>query len=97
MTASGLWFGFSAGAVRSWFPCDFSPRGWQPLMFHQASPSAIVPAGDVSMEKSKDQDRGKGAMEQDQEKHGGNTSMQGQLGHRDEDVELKDADSNLAG
>ena len=49
------------------------------------------------MEKSKDQDRGKGAMEQDQEKHGGNTSMQGQLGHRDEDVDLKDADSNLAG
>ena len=38
-----------------------------------------------------------GAMEQDQQNHGGNTSMQGQLGHRDEDVELKDADSNLAG
>jgi hypothetical protein len=37
------------------------------------------------MEKSKDQDRGKGAMEQDQEKHSGNTSMQEQLGHRDED------------
>jgi hypothetical protein len=35
-------------------------------------------------------------MEQDQENRGGNTSMQGQLGHRDEDVELKDADSNLA-
>ena len=49
------------------------------------------------MEKSKDQDRSKGAMEQDQQSHGGNTSMQGQLGHRDEDVELKDADSNLAG
>jgi hypothetical protein len=28
---------------------------------------------------------------------GGNTSMQGQLGHRDENVELKNADSNLAG
>ena len=53
-----------------------------------ASPSAI---------KSKDQDRSKGAMEQDQQNHNGNTSMQGQLGHRDEDVELKDADSNLAG
>ena len=36
-------------------------------------------------------------MEQDQQNHGGNTSMQGQLGHCDEDVELKDADSNLAG
>jgi hypothetical protein len=32
------------------------------------------------MEKSKDQDRGKGAM-----------------GHRDEDIELKNTDSNLAG
>jgi hypothetical protein len=49
------------------------------------------------MEKSRDQDRGKGAMEPDQEKHGGNTSMQGQLDLRDGDVELKDADSNLGG
>jgi hypothetical protein len=65
--------------------------------FHHASPIAIVRAGDVPMEKSRDQDRGKGAMEQDQEKHGGNTSTQGQLGHRDEDSELKDADSNLGG
>jgi hypothetical protein len=49
------------------------------------------------MEKSKDQDRGKGAMEEDKQSQGGNISMQGQLGHRDEDVELKNADSNLAG
>jgi hypothetical protein len=49
------------------------------------------------MEKSKDQDRSKGAMEEDKQSQGGNTSMQGQLGHRDEDVELKNADSNLAG
>jgi len=49
------------------------------------------------MEKSKDQDRGKGAMEEDKQSQGGNASMQGQLGHRDEDVELKNADSNLAG
>jgi hypothetical protein len=49
------------------------------------------------MEKSKDQDRGKGAMEEDKQSQGGNTSMQGQLGHRDEDVGLKNADSNLAG
>jgi hypothetical protein len=57
----------------------------------------IVEQEKASMDKSKDQDRGKGAMEQGQRDHGGNTSMQGQLGHRDEDVELKDADSNLAG
>ncbi len=47
--------------------------------------------------KSRDQDKGKGAMEQDQNNQGGNTSMKGQLGHRDEDAELKDADSNLPG
>jgi hypothetical protein len=49
------------------------------------------------MDKLKDQDGGKGATEQDQQNQGGNTSMQGQLGHRDEDVELKNADSDLSG
>ena len=49
------------------------------------------------MEKTKDQDRGKGALEQDQQNQGGNTSLRGQLGHRDEDVELKSADSDLSG
>ena len=51
----------------------------------------------VSADKSKDQDRGKDAVEQDQKNQVGNTSMQGQLGHRDEDVELKNADSDLSG
>jgi hypothetical protein len=49
------------------------------------------------MDKSKDQDRGKGAVEQDQANEGGNTSMSGQLGHRDEHEELKNADSDLSG
>lgn len=49
------------------------------------------------MDKSKDQDRSKGAVEQDWQNEGGNTSMQGQLGHRDEDAELKDADADLSG
>jgi hypothetical protein len=49
------------------------------------------------MERSKDQDRGKGAMEQDQQNLGGNTSMYGQLGHRDDDEDLKSADADLAG
>ena len=61
------------------------------------APSAIVDQEKARMEKSKDQDRGKGAMEQDQQNEGGNTSMQGQLGHRDEDEELKDADADLGG
>jgi hypothetical protein len=51
------------------------------------------------MNKSRDQDRGKGATEQNPQEQGegGNTSMQGQLGHRDEDSNLKNADSNLSG
>jgi hypothetical protein len=49
------------------------------------------------VDKSRDQDRGKGATEQDSQNQGGNTSMQGQLGHRDEDEELKNADSDLSG
>ena len=51
----------------------------------------------TTMDKSKDQDRGKGATEQDSENEGGNTSMQGQLGHRDQNAELKNADSDLSG
>ena len=62
--------------------------------------SAIVERGEKSsMDKSRDQDRGKGATEQNPQNQGegGNTSMQGQLGHRDEDAELKNADSELSG
>ena len=62
--------------------------------------SAIVQRGEQSsMDKSSDQDRGKGATEQNpqSEGEGGNTSMQGQLGHRDEDAELKNANSDLSG
>ena len=49
------------------------------------------------IDKSRDQDQGKGAVEQDQNNQGGNTSMNGQLGHRDDDAELKAADSDLSG
>jgi hypothetical protein len=38
-------------------------------------------------DKSRDQDQAKGAVDQVQNNHGGNTSMIGQLDHRDEDVE----------
>jgi len=47
------------------------------------------------MDQSKDQDSGKGAVEQDQQNKGGNTSMQGQLGHRDQDSQLKNADTDF--
>jgi hypothetical protein len=36
-------------------------------------------------------------MEQDEQNQGGNTSMQGQLGHRDQDTELKNADTDQSG
>lgn len=47
----------------------------------------------------RDQDSGKGAVEDDQNQNheSGNTSMQGQLGHRDKDPELKDADTDFPG
>ena len=48
-------------------------------------------------ERGTDQDQGKGAVEQDQNNQGGNTSMNGQLGHRGENAELKNADSDLSG
>lgn len=61
--------------------------------------SAVERGEQSSMNKSSDQDRGKGATEQNPQNQGegGNTSMKGQLGHRDEDAELKNADSDLAG
>ena len=49
------------------------------------------------MDNSRDQDRGRGAVEQDSQNEGGNTSMRGQLGHRDENADLKNADSDLPG
>jgi hypothetical protein len=59
--------------------------------------SAIAEREKAFTDKSRDQDRGKGATEQDSQNEGGNTSMQGQLGHRDENAELKNADSDLSG
>jgi hypothetical protein len=57
----------------------------------------MTPVQTTPVDRSRDQDQGKGAVEQDQKNQGGNTSMKGQLGHRDEDVELKNADSDLSG
>ena len=47
------------------------------------------------MKTSKDQDAGKGAVEQDGPGQPSNTSMQGQLGHRTEDPMVKDNDSDF--
>jgi hypothetical protein len=42
-----------------------------------------------------DQDEAKGANEREDPKISGNAGMQGQLGHRDQDPMLKDADSDF--
>jgi len=47
------------------------------------------------MTDPKDQDREKGAVEQDERTQKGNTSMNGQLGHRDQNPMLKNADSDF--
>lgn len=44
---------------------------------------------------SNDQDRSKGAVEQDEKQPSGNASLQGQLGHRDQDPILKSADTDF--
>lgn len=45
--------------------------------------------------QNEDQDRLKGALEQEEKGQDGNTSMQGQLGHRDQDPMLKAADTDF--
>ncbi len=47
------------------------------------------------MPADRDQDFAKGAVEQDDRTQPGNTSLQGQLGHRDQDPLLKDADTDF--
>ena len=42
-----------------------------------------------------DQDTAKGATEAEDHKDPGNVGLQGQLGHRDQDSMLKDADSDF--
>jgi hypothetical protein len=42
-----------------------------------------------------DQDEAKGANEREDPKTSGNPGLQGQLGHRDQDPMLKDADSDF--
>ncbi len=85
-------------------PTPFTGSGNSPSIsgicasVHQRVEKAIVERREKALiDKSRDQDRGKGATEQDSQNQGGNTSMQGQLGHRDDDTQLKNADSDLGG
>ncbi|MBV9573375.1 MAG: hypothetical protein JOY93_04925 [Acidobacteriales bacterium] len=64
----------------------------------QQSRQRSAPAGDASASDqhgTKDQDSGKGAVEQDEQNQGGNISMEGQLGHRDQDAMIKSADTDF--
>jgi len=45
--------------------------------------------------KHKDEDLEKGATETEDHKNDGNVGLQGQLGHRDQDPTLKDADTDF--
>lgn len=47
------------------------------------------------MHAHKDQDRHKGAFEPEDRQDGGNTSLNGQLGHRDQDPRIKNADTDF--
>jgi hypothetical protein len=47
------------------------------------------------MTEHRDQDKGKGAVEQEDRGQSGNTSLDGQLGHRDQDSRIKDADTDF--
>jgi hypothetical protein len=49
----------------------------------------------MTLTEGKDQDRFKGALEQDDRTQPGNNSLQGQLGHRDQDPMLKSADTDF--
>jgi hypothetical protein len=49
----------------------------------------------TDVKSGKDQDKGKGAVEQDKPWETGNTSLQGQLGHRDQDPLLKSSDTDF--
>jgi len=51
--------------------------------------------GRLIVAKIKDQDRFKGAVEQEERDPSDNTSMQGQLGHRDQDPMIKSADTDF--
>ena len=47
------------------------------------------------MASSRDQDQGKGAVEQEERTDKTNTSLKGQLGHRTEDALVKSSDSDF--
>jgi hypothetical protein len=62
----------------------------------KSSRHLIFWTGDQRMsETTRDEDAGKGAVEQDKPQQDTNTSMAGQNGHRDQDPRLKSANSDF--
>lgn len=76
---------------------DASLRGKGVFSYPMGNPMSKNPKETVPAHTSKDQDKGKGATEKDESHQDGNTGMQEQLGHRDQDPQLKDVDSDLPG
>jgi hypothetical protein len=54
-----------------------------------------MPLRRLNLTITKDQDRSKGAVEPEEKGQADSTSMQGQLGHRDQDPMLKAADTDF--
>ena len=59
------------------------------------SPPQVMVRGAFMAQKEVDQDSAKGATETENHEVAGNIGLQGQLGHRDQDPMLKDADSDF--
>jgi len=59
------------------------------------SPPQFIVRGAFMAQKEVDQDSAKGATETENHEVAGNTGLQEQLGHRDQDPMLKDADSDF--
>lgn len=57
--------------------------------------TAVLWRGEIMTDTKLDQDTAKGAMETEDHKTPGNIGLQGQLGHRDPDPILKDADTDF--
>lgn len=55
----------------------------------------FIARGALMPRKEVDQDLEKGAIETEDHKTSGNAGLQGQLGHRDQDPMLKDADTDF--
>jgi hypothetical protein len=68
-------------------------RGTEPIYGNTAQKeSSLIVMSKIS---EHDPDRGKGAVDDEQHRHDGNIGLEEQLGHRDQDPRVKDADTDF--